>query len=147
MKRLLNPDVLFALLMLAVSVMFFAMGTDFNRPTADGSLHEGFFPQIIAVAVGIISFMIAVRAVIKQPKYFSMTAEQRKNLKMLLLSIVLFAVYITAWSVVHFIILTMIMLAIMCRIFKMSWKFTGIFSVLFSTGIYFLFTELFSVLL
>ena len=146
-KRLLNPDVLFAFFMLAVSVMFFVMGSSFNRPTADGSIHEGFFPQIIASVVALMSLVIIIGGVRKPKAYFAMSAEQRGGLKILLLSIVVFLVYIAAWPFAHFILLTTLALGFMCRIFRMTWKFTALFSVLFSTAVYFLFTELFSVLL
>jgi hypothetical protein len=146
-NRIINGDAIFAFCMLVMSATFFVMGAAFDRPTADGQLHEGFFPQLIAAFVGIMSILIIINAIRKKPAYFAMDDKQKEGVKTLLKITGLFIAYVIAWQFVHFIISTLLLLGIMCRVFKLRWKFTAIFSTVFSVGIYFLFTKLFSILL
>jgi hypothetical protein len=146
-KRLLSADVLFAMAMLLVSVAFFVAGMKFNRPTPDGLMNEGVFPQIIALVVGLLSIAIIVKGIQKNTPYFAVTEKQRGNLKALFQMIGLFVLYIIAWRFVHFLISTTVLLAGMCRILKFKWRFTLIFSVIFAVSVFFLFTEVFSIML
>lgn len=146
-KSIFNSDVIFPFFILIVSVCFFAMGAVFNKPTADGHIHEGFFPQVLAGLVGILSVSIIINGIRKNPIYFKMDGEQKKNLKLVLKMAGLFIAYVIAWPFVHFIIITLLLLLGMCRLLRMSMRFTVIFSAVFAVGIYFLFTEVFSILL
>jgi hypothetical protein len=76
-----------------------------------------------------------------------MDDEQKKNLKLVLKIAGMFIVYVIAWPFVHFIIITILFLAGMCLVLRMSIRFTAIFSTVFAAGIYFLFTKVFSILL
>ncbi|SHE80510.1 tripartite tricarboxylate transporter TctB family protein [Alkalibacter saccharofermentans] len=147
LKRLLNADAIFASIVLAISVGFYIMSLSFTRETVGGNVNEGFFPRMLAVGVALMALYIIIGSIKNNVHYFELKDGNKDILKTVGICMSLFVLYIISWNHVHFLIKTIIFLLAMCRVLKLKLLFSVIYSVVFSVGIYMLFTQAFRILL
>lgn len=146
MKKYFNSDTLFGIAVILVCILFWQMGGEIKG--MKGQAAPGLFARIIAVVTGSFALMLVVNGVREvmsgNLQVLPGTAEDRKVFYKTLL---LVALYVLAWPHVHFIICTLAFLLAEGWVLKMSPKFTVIYSVLFAVGIYYVFANVFRILL
>lgn len=149
-KRLVNDDVLFSLLTLATSILFFAASFQYQGMKGDSG--PGTFPRMIAVVTGILSLALIVTSLFfsKEKTAVKEDTESNENAmsrREFWLTLILVGLYLASWQYVHFIICTLVFLMLMSRVLKLPLVFSIIYSVVFSVGIYFIFANVFHILL
>ena len=146
MKKYFNSDTLFGIAIIIVCIIFFMMGGEIKG--MKGQAAPGLFARIIAVVTGSFALMLVVNgvrdAMSGKAAEIPGTAEDRK---IFYKTILLVALYLLAWPHVHFIICTLVFMLAEGYVLKMSPKFTIIYSVIFAVGIYYLFANVFRILL
>lgn len=146
MKKYWNSDILFGIAIIAVCILFFIMGGELKG--MKGQAGPGLFAKIIAVVTGCFALMLVINGVRDVAKGKTQelpgTASDRK---LFYCSLLLVGAYLIAWKHVHFIICTEVFLVAMCWLLKLSKKFAVIYSTIFSVGIYFIFANVFRILL
>ena len=144
MKRILNGDTMFGAVILIICIGFFTMGFQYTGMAGDAG--PGLFPQIIAVITGIFALSLTISGIRKgiNGEEVKTEAFDRKNFYYTLLFMTM---YLASWKYIHFIICTEIFLLAMCWNLKFSAKFSIIYSTIFSVGIYYIFANIFRILL
>lgn len=146
MKKYFNSDTLFGIAVIIVCIIFFKMGGDIKG--MKGQAAPGLFARIIAVITGSFALMLIVNGVrdVMNGNVTEIpgTAADRK---IFYKTILLVALYLIAWPHVHFILCTLVFMLTEGWVLKMSPKFTIIYSAIFAVGIYYLFANVFRILL
>lgn len=146
-KRILNADAIFGTVILAICIWFFMMGRELASVGLKGSINAGFFPRILALLVGALAVGLIVRSFFSPQAYFSTNNVDKKNIRNLLGTIMIFGLYIALWKIVHFIPLTLVFLLTMCWLLRLSWKFAVIYAAVISCGLFYLFASVFKIIL
>lgn len=147
LRKILNGDTVFGTVTLLIGLMFYVSAMQFSGVTADGDVHEGFFPTFIAVIVIIMSLVLIYKGIRYPKSYFVMDDTQKENFKTFLQMALLFITYILAWPFVPFVIQTTILMTGLGLILKQSKKFSISFALICSFGLYALFVYGFNILL
>ena len=146
MKKILNADTIFGLIVLIVCAVFFTMGSQLVGMKNQAG--PGLFAQLISVVTGILAVMLMVNgvrtAIAGTGKEIPGSASDRR---LFYITLIFTGLYVLAWPHVHFIICTAAFILGMCWLLKMSWKFAIIYSAIFSVGIYYVFANVFRILL
>lgn len=146
MKKLFNADTIFGFAVLVVCAVFFVMGSQLVG--MKGQAGPGLFAQMISVITGILAVALMVNGV-RAAK--AGTAEETPGTaddrRLFFMTLIFTGLYVLAWPHVHFIICTALFMLAMSWLLKMSWKFAIIYSAIFSVGIYYLFANVFRILL
>lgn len=146
MKKYLNSDTLFGIVVIAICILFFFMGGELRG--MKGQAGPGLFARIIAVVTGCFALMLVVNGV-RDAKNGNIPAVPgtKADRKLFYCTLIFVGLYLIAWKYVHFVICTEIFMLAMCWILKMSKKFAIIYSTVFSVGIYYIFANVFRILL
>ena len=143
-KRFLNGDVLFSLLTLAISIIFFVASFQYKGMKGDSG--PGTFPQMIAAVTGVLSLILMIQSLISS-KEKPAVEEDTTTRREFWLTLILIGLYLASWQYVHFIICTLVFLLLMSRVLKLPVIFSIIYSSVFAVGIYFIFANVFHILL
>ena len=154
MKKALKGDFipgLVGLILGLVVVIFTLTGNDMailivkKRGSVPG---PGFFPIICGALMILFGLALAIRGLRQNGaiNYFDMTDEMKGNAKIALLVLSGLIVFMILWKVTNYFIPLVFVFAVYLNLlFKRSWLFTLIFSVVLTAFIYFLFVRGFSV--
>lgn len=143
-KRFLKGDVLFSLLTLAISIIFFIASFQYHGMKGDSG--PGTFPRMISVVTGVLSLVLMIQSFIST-KEKPAAEEDTSTRREFWLTLILIALYLASWQYVHFIICTIVFLLLMSRVLKLPIVFSVIYSAVFAVGIYFIFANVFHILL
>ncbi len=143
MKRILNGDTLFGIAIMIICAGFY--GFSYQYRGMAGEAGPGLFPRITATATGIFALILTINGILKSGSKEDTSKVEDKNI--FFKTLILTAVYLLAWPHVHFIICTEIFLLLMCWILKLSKKFAIIYCTVFSVSIYYIFANIFHILL
>ncbi len=146
MKKIINSDVIFGTVVLAICVWFFVEAQTLSAVSIAGSINAGFFPQMLAITVGLMSVVMMVQGFCSPKSYFSAGVD-KKNIRLFLGTVILFGLYVMLWKTVHFIPLTLVFLLGMSFLLKLSLRFAVIYSVIMSCGLFYLFAGVFKIIL
>lgn len=146
MKKYFNSDTLFGIGVIIVCILFFIMGGQIKG--MKGQAAPGLFARIIAVVTGTFAGMLVINgirdAMSGKVQVLPGTAADRM---VFFKTVLLILLYLVAWPHVHFIICTLVFLLAESWVLKMSPKFAIIYSLIFSFGIYYIFANVFRILL
>lgn len=146
MKKLFNADTILGFAVIIVCVVFFVMGSQLTG--MKGQAGPGLFAQIISVVTGVLAVMLMINGVRDAVAGTTeKTPGTKDDRRLFFMTLIFTGLYVLAWPHVHFIICTAIFMLAMCWLLKMSWKFAIIYSAIFSVGIYYLFANVFRILL
>ena len=145
-KSLINGDVIFGIVILAVCAWFYINGSALRDVGFAGAIDAGFFPRVISIVVALLGVALIVGGIRKPKAYFSENAD-RRDITQFLETLAAVALYVGLWKVVHFIPLTIGFMLAMSWILKLKWKFALVYSVVMSCGLYFLFARVFRIIL
>lgn len=145
-KKYLNGDVIFGLGVLAVCVWFFINGQKLASVSLGSSIDAGFFPRVLAIIVGLLAVLLIVQGILHPKKYF-VEGVEKNNALLMIKTVIIFGLYVALWPYVHFIILTFVFLMAMNFILKRSLKFSIIYSLIMSVGLFYLFANVFKIIL
>ncbi|MEY8338059.1 tripartite tricarboxylate transporter TctB family protein [Lachnospiraceae bacterium 62-35] len=143
MKKTLNGDTLFGIVVMLICAGFF--GFSFQYRGMSGEAGPGMFPRIVAVATGLLALVLTINGMRSSTE--KKAAGKREDRKIFAYTIILTALYLILWPYVHFIICTELFLLAMCGVLKLSKKFAVIYCTIFSVGIYYIFANVFHILL
>lgn len=107
----------------------------------------GFFPLICGAFLVLFGLLLVIRGLRQMDvDYFKMTDEMRGNIKIALLVLAGLVVFLILWKLTNWFIPLVFVYAVYLNVlFKRSWKFTLVFSVVVTAFIYLLFVRAFSV--
>jgi len=116
----------------------------FIATTSDGVPGGGFFPYLLSILIIFMSIVLIVRSIIRTPeKYIEITPETKINTITLFSTIIGLVVFLVIWSItadlfgnIAFLICVFIFEVFLNKLFKRSWKFTIIYSAVFTAFIY-----------
>ncbi len=146
MKKYFNSDTLFGIAVIAICILFFLMGGELKG--MKGQAGPGLFARIVAVVTGAFALMLVFNGIRDAMNgKVSDAAGTAADRKLFYYTLILVGLYLIAWKYVHFIICTEIFMLAMCWVLKMSKKFAIIYSTIFSVGIYYIFANVFRILL
>jgi len=146
MKKLFNADTIFGFGVLVVCAVFFVMGSQLVG--MKGQAGPGLFAQMISVITGILAVALMVNGVrAAKAGTTEETPGTADDRRLFFMTLIFTGLYVLAWPHVHFIICTALFMLAMSWLLKMSWKFAIIYSAVFSVGIYYLFANVFRILL
>ena len=154
-----NADALAGIIVAAVGAFFFIMTLtnpqmSFVSTTSDGVPGGGFFPYILSAILFILGVALTGRSLMNEPvKYVEMTEENKKNLKVMLLTIAGFVVFLIVWKLTApylgnpaVIACVFLLELFLNRLFERTWKYTVIYSTVFTLFIFLVFNVGFSIL-
>ncbi len=144
-RKYLNGDTVFGLMIIAVSTAFFIGGLKLANVKIGNTMDAGFFPRMLALVVGIMGVMLVITG-IRDPKDYFGGAEKR-DVKQFFETVALVALYVILWPYIHFIPLSIAFLVGMGWVLKLSWKFIIPYSVIMSCGLYYVFANIFKIIL
>lgn len=146
MKKYFNSDTLFGIAIIIICILFFIMGGEIKG--MKGQAAPGLFARLIAIVTGSFALMLVVNGVREaMAGNVPTTPGSAEDRKLFFKTILLVALYLIAWKHVHFIVCTLVFLLLESWVLKMSWKFAVIYSVVFSFGIYYIFANVFRIML
>ena len=106
----------------------------------------GFFPIVCGAFTALFGAALIRRGLLRQHDYFEMSEEMRGNVKLAMGVLAGFVCFLILWKLTnHFIPLVFIYAVYLNLLFKRSWIFTLVFSVVLTAFIYYLFVSGFSV--
>lgn len=108
----------------------------------------GFFPVICSSLLLLFGILLTIKGVLQKGKvsYFQITPEIKENIKIALSAFALLVLMLIAWKVTdQFIVCLFVYSITMNKLFKRSWLFSIVFSVLLVGLVYFMFIKGFNV--
>ena len=108
----------------------------------------GFFPFICGLLIVVFGIVLTIRGIRQKGtvSYYNLTEEMRGNIKTALLVLAGLVCFLIIWKLTNlFIPLVFVYAVYLNVVFKRSWKFTIIFSIIITAFIYLLFMRGFSV--
>lgn len=158
MKKL-KADAVAGLLCVAFGLFFLIMTAtnpqlSFIATTSDGVPGGGFFPYILSILIVILGAALVIRGLRQEEKkYVEWTPENRKNLKIMLLTVAGLIVFLAAWKITApyfentaFMVCVFLFEIYLNKLFERTWKFALIYAVIFTLFIYLVFNMGFSIL-
>ena len=109
----------------------------------------GFFPLLCGVLTVLFGIALSIRGLRQDDtiNYFELTDEMRGNIRTAALMLAGLVAFLVLWKLTNLFIPLVFVFAIYLNVlFRRSWVFTIIFSIIITAFIYFLFTRGFSVL-
>ena len=131
----------------AIALVFLVPALGFPGGSGDGSPGPGYFPIIVCTIIIILSIVLAVMYIRHKEKYFQTNETERTNLPVLLITGGAVVLYTIMFMFLPFIPLTIIFMVFLNWLYKRSWVFNGIFSVLFAVISYIIFSKFLHVML
>ena len=150
---LLRGDTIPGLLTMAlgfgtVAYTFAAPTLTFGAKTSDGVPGAGFFPIILGFVVGALGIVLFVRGLRQRGavRYIQIDAEIKRNLVSVALTVAGIAVFLVLWQLTHKFVPCLAVLSLYLNVvFRRSWRFNVIFTVVLTAFIYFAFAKGFHV--
>ena len=120
----------------------------FIATTSDGVPGGGFFPYILSILIIIMGDALVVRGARNEgKKYVELTEENKKNLRILLMTVAGLIVFLAVWKMTAgtfgntaFLICVCLFEIYLNKIFERTWKFTLIYSAGFTLFVYLVFS-------
>lgn len=144
---LVNSEVISGIIGILVSMFFYVFSLGFPKGTSDGVPGPGYFPQILAVCLFLLSIGLIVLGTKSKTQYFKLDDRLKRNIKPLLLTIVAMISFVIMWKYLPFAVSAFVYLTALCLIYKMTWKFSIFFSAISTAVIYVTFEKIFRVTL
>jgi hypothetical protein len=137
------------------ALVFMIPALGFPGTSVDGAPGPGYFPVIVSAVIIVLAITLAVTYLRHKEKYFQTNENERSNLPTLLVTggaIVLYTILFMALRSLHlfitpFIPLTIVFLGFLNWLYKRKWVYNGIFSVVFTLVLYFVFSKFLHVML
>jgi hypothetical protein len=136
-------DRVFSALLCAVSIFIFYLSTQFEVGfIIDAGLGADFFPKLISCILFILSAILFIKSFrgIQEPSPFN------KNVKNVLIAIVAIIAYLVLMNIIGYLIASILFLIVMFKFLKVhSNKLLIIYSILFATFIWYVFSNIFNI--
>lgn len=130
-----------------IALVFMIPALDFPGGSSDGAPGPGYFPVILCVIILVLSAVLAVSYLRRREKYFQTNETERRNLPILLITGGAVVLYTILFMFLPFIPLTIIFLVFLNWLYKRTWKFNIIFSIVFTVAMYAIFSKFLHVML
>lgn len=144
---MLHSEVIFGIASGLVSLFFYIVSQTFPQGTGDGVPGPGFFPIALSIVLLILSIALIISGLKKSEKYFKLTDNMKKNLKPLFLTVIAMFLFLIIWRYIPFYISAFVYMLCLNLIFKQKLKFAIPFSILITGVIYYVFSNIFNVML
>ncbi|MDK2799451.1 MAG: hypothetical protein PWP27_1552 [Clostridiales bacterium] len=144
---MINADIIFGSISSLISILFYVVSLSFPKGTTDGIPGPGYFPQLMAVIIFVLSIILIVSGIKNKKRYIVLNEKTSKNVKPLILTIAAMGCFIGLWEFIPFILGAFLYLLILNIIFKQKLKFAVIFAATTTAVIYFIFVNIFHIML
>jgi hypothetical protein len=138
---------IFAGVCIAAALVFMIPAFGFPGGTVDGAPGPGYFPIIVCIVIIILGGILGVSYIRKKEKYFQTNETERSNLPVLLVTGGAVIIYTVAFMFIPFILLTLVFLVFMNWLYKRTWVFNIVFSIIFTLVLFFVFSKFLHVML
>lgn len=130
-----KDDGIIGIVFAVVGLAFFTMALPFGVKGADGQLAAGFFPLLSSGALIIASVIVAVKGFRSQDRdgYWKLSEDQVENKRIFLLTIIGVVVFLLLWKIVAFSAAAYLLSLFLNWVYKRTWKFNLLFTVIFVT--------------
>ncbi len=153
MHKKFKGDTVPGIITILFGVFFFIMtiftpNVLFGSTTSDGVPGAGFFPYLLSGIIIIFGTMLTVRGFKKngELQFLKVDEEIKKNLRVLFLTVVGLIVFLIFWHITNLFYIGVLLLCVyLNKVFSRDWKFTMIYTVVFTLFIYSVFAIAFSI--
>lgn len=153
MHKKFKGDTVPGIITILFGVFFFIMtiiapNVSFGSTTSDGVPGAGFFPYLLSGIIIIFGTMLTVRGLKKngELQFLKLDEEIKKNLRVLLLTLIGLIVFLTFWHITNLFYVGVLLFCVyLNKVFGRDWKFTIIYTVVFTLFIYLVFAKAFSI--
>lgn len=144
MKKYFNSDVIFGVIAIAVSIFFIVQGQSLPG-SKNGVPGSSYFPTIAAIGVIIFSVLLILQGIRNPKSYFTLTAEQKKNLGQMVLVLVILAGFLVLWNFIPFLPAALIYVFALAMVLKQPVKFAIPYTIGVVVVLYLIFSVAFKV--
>jgi hypothetical protein len=131
----------------AVALVFMIPAFNFPGGSSDGVPGPGYFPIILCVVIFLLSAILAASYLRHKEKYFQKNETERNNLPVLLVTGGAVVLYTVMFMFLPFIPLTIVFIVFLNWLYKRTWRFNIIFSLVFTGVMYLIFSKFLHVML
>lgn len=147
-NSIFNSDMGLGVVCFLLGLWWLTMSMQMPSSTAkDGTPGPAAFPIGIALLVMAVSVVIMVLAAKTKVTYFDIKAISKENGLALLISLVLFVVFLVLWNLIHYIVASFALSLGLALVYKIKPVSAAILAVVYSAATYFIFTEVLKVML
>ncbi|WP_315115839.1 tripartite tricarboxylate transporter TctB family protein [uncultured Clostridium sp.] len=144
---MLNGDVVFGIITSLIGVWWIYMSKGFPGGTTDGVPGPGYFPTIIGVCLIVMSIILISKGLKNKKVYFNVKEWPKENKKIFLATIAVVMLFMALWINLSYIIACFILLFSLGYLYKVKLTKNIILSVCLTIGTYFIFNNVFNVML
>ncbi len=144
---MLNGDIIFGIITSLIGISWIFMSRGFPAGTADGVPGPGYFPIILGVALIIMSVVLIIKGIKTKKIYFNVKEWPKENIKIFLFTILSVVIFMVLWIKVSYILASIVMLFSLGCFYKIKPMKNIIIAICFSFGTYWLFNNVFHVML
>jgi putative tricarboxylic transport membrane protein len=142
-----KEDAISGVLFILLGLAFLAMSWSFPKGSQDGVPGPGYFPIVISIFLIALSLLMIVIGFVEKTSFNFFDELFKVNLTTFLLTNVAIIGYLVLWSVIPFVLNTIVFLIALGMIFRRGLKANIVFSITVSVAIYLLFGHVFHVML
>lgn len=147
-NSIFNSDMGLGLVCFLIGLWWMTMSLQMPSSTAkDGTPGPAAFPIGIAILIMAVSVIIMVLAAKTKVTYFDIKSITKENGLAILISLVLFVVFLALWNFIHYIVASFVLSLGLALVYKIKPLPAVILAVVYSVATYFIFTEVLKVML
>ena len=143
-KRILNSEVIFGLIMIAVAA-YFIIGSQGLPGEKNGVPGAGYFPIIAGSGVIVFSVLLVIQGIRKPKEYFKLEKSQLVNLRQMVLVLIDLAAFLVIWRFIPFIPAALLYVFVLTLILKQPLKFSIPYTIGVVMVLYLIFSVAFKV--
>ena len=142
-----NGDVVFGIITSFIGAWWIFMSRNFPGGTTDGVPGPGYFPRIIGICLIIMSVILISKGLKNKNVYFNIKDWPKENKKIFLYTIAIVLVFMVLWINVSYMVACFVLLFSLGYLYGMKLTKNLILSVCLTVITYFIFNNVFSVML
>ena len=145
---LLNGDTVIGVCGVALGIVWIVLALQLpSLKVADGTPGPAVFPIMIAVLTIVLSLLILNDGLTKKENYFHFDTMPKGNMKIMLMTVVMFIVFLILWKYVHFIAGMFVLCLVLMIVYGRKPIPSVIFSICYAVATYELFSRVLQVML
>ena len=145
---ILNGDTVIGICGIILGIVWIVLAKQLpSLQVADGTPGPAVFPIMIAVLTIVLALLILKDGLLKKENYFHFDTMPKGNMKIMLMTIVMFIVFMLLWQYVHFIAGMFVLCLVLMLVYGRKPIPSVIFSICYAVGTYELFSKILQVML
>ncbi len=140
-NSIFNSDTFLGIVGFLLGLWWLVMSMQMPSSTAkDGTPGPAAFPIGISILVMVVSLVIVAMGAKNKVTYFDMKSITTDNRIAILISLVLFVVFLVLWNLIHYIVASMVLSLGLALLYKIKPIPAAILAVVYSVSTYYVFT-------